>query len=62
MTKGIYIHTKSGVPYELLDDKVINKDTEKRMVLYCEFSSPSNWYVSEIQNFQKNFIFKDGND
>lgn len=58
MTKGIYIHTKSGVEYELLDDKIINKDTEKRMVLYSEITSPYAWYVREIQNFQKNFTFK----
>lgn len=60
MTKGIYIHTSSQEEYELLDDKVINKDNESRMVLYCKKGNPRDWFVRSIKDFQRKFTLKRG--
>ncbi len=58
MTKGIYIHKRTGEAYELLDDKVINKDSESRCCLYCKVGDVQQWYVREISHFQKSFTLK----
>lgn len=58
MTKGIYVHIKSEAEYELLDDNIINKDNDSRMVLYCEKNKIQQWYVRSINYFQKAFKFK----
>ena len=60
MTKGIYTHIKSNVDYELLSDDIENKDNDSRMVLYCQKGEVfGKWYVRSINNFQKNFKFKE---
>lgn len=61
MTKGIYIHRKTGVEYELLDDNVTNKDDESRSCLYCEKGKPQKWYTRNIAHFQKSFDYKKSN-
>lgn len=58
MTKGTYTHIKSDIDYELLDDNIINKDNESRMVLYCQKGKIQQWYVRSINYFQKQFKFK----
>lgn len=55
MTTSIYIHNKTNEEYELLDSNVINKDTDKRMCLYCQKGKPTQWYVRSIEYFQKQF-------
>ena len=58
MTKGIYIHIKTETEYELLDDNIINKDNDSRMVLYCQKGNFKQWYVRSINYFQKQFKYK----
>ena len=58
MTKGIYIHTKSGVEYDLLYDRITHKSTKKKLCLLRMIQKPTVWYVETVQNFQKNFILK----
>lgn len=56
MTKGTYTHIVTKIEYELLDDNVINKDSDIRMVLYCEKGKIQQWYVRSIYYFQRKFI------
>lgn len=58
MTKGIYTHKGTAIEYELLDDRVINKQTDSYMALYCEVGKPTQWYVRTLDDFQHKFIFK----
>lgn len=57
MTKGTYTHIKTAIEYELLDDNIVNKDNESRMVLYCQKGNIQQWYVRSIDYFQKQFKF-----
>ena len=58
MTKGIYIHTKSGVEYDLLYDRITHKSTKKILYLLRMIQKPTVWYVGTVQNFQKDFTLK----
>ena len=57
MMKGVYCHKNTARLYEILDDDVLNKDNEERMVLYCERGNPTKWYVRNMDHFKKKFLF-----